>query len=501
MRWLHLSDIHFDISGDGTTTIHIRDTLTEYLKRIGVKADCLFITGDFRFAKTQKDTQEAANIVATYIRSIAEIVGIESTDNIFLVPGNHDIDRNRPLRKSLVIGIKDQYDVNQGSFDKGDLLEAVEAFGFFFRVCLSLYGQEKTNLIHQKMGKELHLVSCQDDCCVLLLNTSVCCTKDGEEGTLIVGTKYVIEALKRIQENSPGKPIIAIAHHGMRMLYPPERKRLLSIMRDYGVNLFLCGHEHEIWHEPLTQDLYQINMGCVKHSEGVQIGFSTGLLDAKKAHFIIQAHIWDSQFSKWGIYPQFGFENESLRLWINTPFSKVALFGSLAEMFSDVEAFITNDRIHDTVIYGYGFDLQVVLPWVEKIMQSNPMNNRYKILVEPRNIDLNTDTAASNAFNLSTIESSLARLRAIKSELSITGNHLEVRESIAAYPFHGLCVNKRIYFTWSQIDSSHHLSNQMPISRINNGDNIIQDIFARSFSTWFEYYWDHSAVLFSSLED
>ena len=501
MRWLHLSDIHFDLNGDGSTTIHIRDELINYLRRNGVKADCLFITGDFRFAKTQKDTQEAADVVSEYIKLIAKTVGIDDIKKVFLVPGNHDLDRNRNLRKSLIIGMKEQYDVNQGFFQSGDLFEAVEAFTFYNNVCQSLYGKEIADSIHQKMSKELHLFSCQNDYSILLLNTAVCCVRDGEEGSLVIGTKYVIEALKKIREFNPGKPIIALAHHGLRMLDRIERKRLLSIMRDYGVSLFLCGHEHEIWHELLTQDLYQINMGCVKQGTNVQIGFSDGILDIKKAHFIIHAHLWDTQFSKWGYYPQFGFENDALKVWINTPFARVELFNSLPEMFSNVEEYIVGARIHNEIVYGYGFDLQVVLPWIEKLMQSNPLNNQYRILLEPRSIDLIKNTSASNAFNLSTFENSITRLCEIRNELSQTSNKLEVRESTIPYAFHGLCVGNRVYFTWSKIDAGRFLANQMPIYYITLGDNPIQDNFANSFSSWFDYYWNHSIIVFTTQPD
>lgn len=498
MRWLHLSDIHFASNLDGATTIQIRDKLVEYLSKNEIKADCLFITGDFRYAKTQKDTQEAADAVAEYIKKIAKTVGVDNVKKIFLVPGNHDLDRNRKLRKSLIIGIIEQYDINQGCFDNEDLFEAVEAFTFFFKICKSLYGEAEAETIHKRMSTEIHLFSCQDDYNVLLLNTSVCCVKDNEEGTLIIGTKYVIEALKHIQEINPGKPIFAIAHHGLRMLNHAERKRLLSILRDYGVNLLLCGHEHEIWHEPLTQDLYQINMGCIKQDSNVQIGFSSGILDVQKAHFLIQAHLWDSQFSRWGVYPQFGLDNEVLKIWINTPFAKAELFSSLPEMFSDVEEYIIGTRIQNQTIYGYGFDLQVVLPWIEKLMQSNPLHNCYKILVQPRNIDLNKQTSVKNAFNLSTIENSLSRLDEIKDELLQTSNQLEVREALLPYAFHGLFVNKQLYFTWSMINENNYLSNQMPIYRITCGINPLQDNFANSFSSWFSYYWEHSNILFST---
>ena len=48
INWLHISDLH--LGSGGTITNMMRDELPIYLKRLGVKCDYVFCTGDIRTA-------------------------------------------------------------------------------------------------------------------------------------------------------------------------------------------------------------------------------------------------------------------------------------------------------------------------------------------------------------------------------------------------------------------------------------------------------------------
>lgn len=54
MKWIHLSDIHFDPQSDGRNANQLRRKLIEYIKGCHIKADYLFITGDSGMQKMKK---------------------------------------------------------------------------------------------------------------------------------------------------------------------------------------------------------------------------------------------------------------------------------------------------------------------------------------------------------------------------------------------------------------------------------------------------------------
>jgi len=95
MRWLHLSDIHFNPMGDGTTTAQLRKELPLYLSNNIGTVDEVFITGDYRFAKTQSDISTVAEKSSDFVRDLSTRVGVNDVSHIHVVPGNHDLTRSK----------------------------------------------------------------------------------------------------------------------------------------------------------------------------------------------------------------------------------------------------------------------------------------------------------------------------------------------------------------------------------------------------------------------
>ena len=90
MRFVHISDLHFNPKEDGRTSREIREQLIPYLQGLSISADELLITGDLRHAKKEQSDIDA---VVEYIKEIAAAVKITGAEHIHLVPGNHDRDR------------------------------------------------------------------------------------------------------------------------------------------------------------------------------------------------------------------------------------------------------------------------------------------------------------------------------------------------------------------------------------------------------------------------
>ena len=97
IRWLHISDLHFN--NDDMSTRLLREALPEYLKNENIHCDYVFCTGDIRTANADpnKFTDEAAQ----YLIDLCDAVGT-GLDRLFIVAGNHDVDRNIAGRDEAV---------------------------------------------------------------------------------------------------------------------------------------------------------------------------------------------------------------------------------------------------------------------------------------------------------------------------------------------------------------------------------------------------------------
>jgi 3',5'-cyclic AMP phosphodiesterase CpdA len=106
VTWLHLSDLHACRPKTGWEAKGILDKLEEDFEKLqgqyGLKPDLIFFTGDAVFGQIGKDEgksikeqfKEAADLFENIRTSFSPEVPKE---NVFLVPGNHDVNRDNVL--------------------------------------------------------------------------------------------------------------------------------------------------------------------------------------------------------------------------------------------------------------------------------------------------------------------------------------------------------------------------------------------------------------------
>lgn len=97
IRWLHISDLHFN--NDDMSTSLLREALPEYLKNENIHCDYVFCTRDIRTANADpnKFTDEAAQYLIVFCAAVGT-----GLDRLFIVAGNHDVDRNIAGRDEAV---------------------------------------------------------------------------------------------------------------------------------------------------------------------------------------------------------------------------------------------------------------------------------------------------------------------------------------------------------------------------------------------------------------
>lgn len=140
LRWLHLSDLHF--SSDERWE---RRTVLQSLLRLckdelvakGLGPHLVLVTGDVASSGKPVEYEQAE----AFFHELMDTLGLKARDHLFIVPGNHDVDRGRigptaPLISSALLEAEDQGKVEEilGDAPSLSLLGArLESFYAFTR--------------------------------------------------------------------------------------------------------------------------------------------------------------------------------------------------------------------------------------------------------------------------------------------------------------------------------------------------------------------------------
>jgi hypothetical protein len=324
MRWIHISDIHYNPEKTNSDTTLTWKKLPEFLDSNQLTVDAVFMTGAFRYAKEQPDTIENAILVADAFKKIAVATGVQKADGtvdakrIFTVPGNHDLDRDYQRRKRWLDSIREDYlrDIDEGIFDEADLRLMQESFTFYKRVHSYLYGDnDLTNYLCRSEQSNPHSYVHMNGVNLLLLNSALFAMDSYtiDRHAMVIGHTYVTNLLQQMQDEHPNCPIIVLSHHAMDQLHDDEKKKIQNIFHQYPVKLYLCGHSYEVWHTSINNTEH-LTMGCIKHEKGVKASFSIGEYDRTSGRISISVYEWryDINPSNWYPYPGIGKNGSSI---------------------------------------------------------------------------------------------------------------------------------------------------------------------------------------------
>ena len=298
MKWLHISDLHYNPRGQKFDTNQLLLKMNEYFDKHGIAVDEIFYTGDFRYAKTQEATLENARLAAGKLKDIASHVGVTDTSHIHIVPGNHDLERGEAF---LLEQAYSQYgDGEFSGFVKHNRKQVSCAdylssrFQFFLLVASELNNKIWLNAptggcpsCHRsdKIGKQFKIV---------YLNTALGCGRDDERTKLCAGYEYISQAMGSIDSSLP---TIVLGHHGLGCFARKEKEQILEIFNQHKVRLYLCGDEHVGGFDEFNP-LLQLTAGCLNRDErGVDPTFYIGDME-NDGSFNMKAYAYKS-----GAYP------------------------------------------------------------------------------------------------------------------------------------------------------------------------------------------------------
>lgn len=236
VKWLHLSDFHFGVNE--FEQAFSANKIVQHLKELhkdGVNPDFIFITGDV--ANSGKKS-EYAQFVEHLISPIIEIYGNDYLDNIFTVPGNHDLNRNinqEFSKEKFVRPESKSFNPEIGSAINREML--AKRFQDFFEHNLC----EISNLINSDSGA--FIVKRQinsSEIGIIGLNTAWLCDGDKDKETLTPGVPILREALERI---SDCQIKFVLGHHPLDWLYQSHRHAIQALLGSKNA-IYLHGHMH-----------------------------------------------------------------------------------------------------------------------------------------------------------------------------------------------------------------------------------------------------------------
>ena len=242
LTYVHLSDIHFGQETGSEVYVHddVKECLIADVATLKVAAgiermDGVIVTGDVAFSGKKSEYDSAAQ----WLDRLTEVIGCEKTD-VLVVPGNHDIDRDRitPLAE-LMLGrvveggaeelerfLAEDPQATELLYDKfHDYRAFAEGYGC---PLASDGGVAVRRQVEIAPGRVLRFVG---------LNSALLCTRQGDdEGKLLIGGR------QHVLPRSEGYELVVLCHHPLESLQ--DRKVAARYIRSRA-RVHIYGHVHQ----------------------------------------------------------------------------------------------------------------------------------------------------------------------------------------------------------------------------------------------------------------
>lgn len=333
ITWLHLSDLHFRVTKDNFESQLIYDKLLEDLKHIEKQIDLIFVTGDIAFSG---HTEEYA-LASKFFNSVLEILNLKK-ENIFFVPGNHDIQRSNTANyvSKMLESINSEKEVSEilGSKElRKVFLKRLNNYYEF--VGNNSFPIEKSELSYTKNinvnGIEVAIVG---------LNSAWSSTSSSEKGNIVLGERQVIEAFSKIE-----KPQITITllHHPIYYFKDDDVESVEAVINNRS-DFVLHGHIHS--RKVITQKMpdsvvHYLVAGASYENNNftsnlaynyVSANLESGIADVclRKFHNISSSWVSDKSYSENGKL-QFSLPPRLVEKNINSDYGFDETIGSLVE--------------------------------------------------------------------------------------------------------------------------------------------------------------------------
>ena len=249
----------------------------------------LFLTGDV--LDKYNPNNDASDETIHFISDLVEVMGV-NYNNVFIVPGNHDHNRN--------ITIKILDDIFADHKDDKRICAEINSFSDEQLKGL-LCSFEKFNELYKSLFKNDYFTNCDnphilndsDDLSVIKLNTAWLDRDSDSDEKIYCDTDRLLTLLEKNSSLLSKGINIAIGHHPLECLAPDEKTRVLELFLRYNIGLYFCGHVH------------QPSINYYKEQDVLQLactgGFADGFSEGGYVSGIIDTYnnLYEAEFYNW----------------------------------------------------------------------------------------------------------------------------------------------------------------------------------------------------------
>lgn len=241
--WLHISDIHMQVSKAWSQDVVLKAMCDDIAKqrKEGVTPDFILVTGDLAFS----GNAEEYKLVGSFFDAMSAASGVQK-DQIFCIPGNHDIDRER--QKMCFAGARQSAqsqnqidDLFSSREDLETLLIREQNYRCF--QCSYLKTQPK-DWTAEGLGYVTSIIV--ENVRVAVVGLDSAWLAEGgiaDHGKLLIGERQVINAIE-LADKCDAHIIIGMAHHPFQLLQDFDRRPIQNRIEKH-CHFFQCGHLHE----------------------------------------------------------------------------------------------------------------------------------------------------------------------------------------------------------------------------------------------------------------
>jgi predicted MPP superfamily phosphohydrolase len=255
---LHISDLHVK-SGQEFDRSVVLDPLIDRVEQDiadGIQPEIVVVTGDVGFSGKEAEYQKAK---AFFDELLARMK--LSQDRLFIVPGNHDVDRSK-YRPKDIPAYESMKELNvelENEEYRADLLKGMNDYFTFMETSyphLKSHDNRLIPFVHAfdaQCSKRIGLVG---------LNSAWMCRKSPDEREIAIGEYQINKAMEELKGKGKMDVVVTLFHHPLSWLWPPDR---MICRKHLNNSVILCGHLHDAeggYIHDYDGQLYQFQAGA-----------------------------------------------------------------------------------------------------------------------------------------------------------------------------------------------------------------------------------------------
>lgn len=233
VSWLHISDLHLFPEADTTLMLEDYSVLAN-----SISPQFLIVTGDFR----HKNYQANFSYAKKYLEVLMDVFGIDKKD-VFLVPGNHDVNHYEGRKEAIsdIIGL-----ISENNYNVYSKYTLCRGFSDYIEFVNEFYSGSKITDARVTDPSGVYCIAWNNLINILSINTAL--ISDGEKHEQILDINTLSQC--KIDFN---QPTIMIGHHGLDRLYSCFSERVENIIDRRKISAYLHGDSHQYANDPISK--------------------------------------------------------------------------------------------------------------------------------------------------------------------------------------------------------------------------------------------------------